>query len=105
MVRKPGDALKITFLSYRPVGLGLDRQYSAVLVSWPTSSPTPSCIIGTTIPGSSLARCTIRAAACRCGRFAGTIGVARWPSPGLRSIIPPRRVGGNMDVRDIAEGV
>jgi acetamidase/formamidase len=33
----------------------------------------------------------------------GTIGVAP-AAPGLHSIIPPRNVGGNMDVRDIAEG-
>ena len=36
--------------------------------------------------------------------FTGTIGVAP-AAPGLHSIIPPRNVGGNMDVRDIAEGV
>ena len=33
----------------------------------------------------------------------GTIGVAP-AEPGLHSIIPPRNVGGNMDIRDIAEG-
>ena len=36
--------------------------------------------------------------------FVGTIGVAP-AEPGLHSIVPPRRVGGNMDIRDIAEGV
>ncbi len=35
--------------------------------------------------------------------FTGTIGVAP-AATGLHSIIPPRNVGGNMDVRDIAEG-
>ena len=35
--------------------------------------------------------------------FTGTIGVAPAES-GLHSIVPPRRVGGNMDVRDIALG-
>jgi acetamidase/formamidase len=34
----------------------------------------------------------------------GTIGVAP-AAPGLHSIIPPRNVGGNMDIRDIVEGV
>ena len=35
--------------------------------------------------------------------FCGTIGLA--PSePGLHSIVPPRRVGGNMDIRDLAAG-
>ena len=36
--------------------------------------------------------------------FPGTIGVAP-AAPGLHSIVPPRNVGGNMDVRDITEGV
>ena len=35
--------------------------------------------------------------------FAGTIGVAP-AAPGPHSIIPPRRVGGNMDVRDLVAG-
>jgi amidase len=36
--------------------------------------------------------------------FPGTIGVAP-AAPGLHSIVPPRNVGGNMDVRDITAGV
>jgi acetamidase/formamidase len=35
--------------------------------------------------------------------FAGTVGVAP-AEPGLHSIVPPRRVGGNMDVRDLIAG-
>ncbi len=35
--------------------------------------------------------------------FAGTIGVAP-KAAGLHSIVPPRNVGGNMDVRDLAAG-
>lgn len=35
--------------------------------------------------------------------FAGTIGVAP-REPGPHSIIPPRRVGGNMDIRDLVAG-
>ena len=35
--------------------------------------------------------------------FAGTIGVAP-AEPGRHSVLPPRRVGGNMDLRDIAAG-
>ena len=35
--------------------------------------------------------------------FTGTIGVAP-AEPGLHSVVPPRRVGGNMDVRDICLG-
>lgn len=35
--------------------------------------------------------------------FTGTIGVAP-AEPGTHSIIPPRRVGGNMDIRDLSVG-
>jgi acetamidase/formamidase len=35
--------------------------------------------------------------------FTGTIGVAP-AEPGLHSIVPPRQVGGNMDVRDLSAG-
>ncbi|MEO9773435.1 acetamidase/formamidase family protein [Roseibium sp.] len=35
--------------------------------------------------------------------FAGTIGVAP-AETGLHSIVPPRRVGGNLDIRDLAAG-
>jgi acetamidase/formamidase len=35
--------------------------------------------------------------------FLGTIGVAL-AAPGLHSVIPPRRVGGNMDCRDVRAG-
>ena len=35
--------------------------------------------------------------------FCGTIGVAP-AEPGTHSIVPPRRTGGNMDVRDLAAG-
>jgi amidase len=36
--------------------------------------------------------------------FAGTIGNAL-AEPGLHSIVPPRRVGGNLDIRDLTSGV
>lgn len=35
--------------------------------------------------------------------FCGTIGVAP-AAPGPQSIVPPRRVGGNLDIRDLAAG-
>lgn len=35
--------------------------------------------------------------------FAGTIGLAP-AEPGTHSIVPPRRMGGNMDIRDLAAG-
>jgi acetamidase/formamidase len=35
--------------------------------------------------------------------FTGTIGLAP-AEPGLHSVVPPRRVGGNMDIRDLSTG-
>ncbi len=35
--------------------------------------------------------------------FCGTIGLAP-AEPGLHSIVPPRRMGGNMDIRDLSAG-
>ncbi len=35
--------------------------------------------------------------------FTGTVGVAL-AEPGLHSVVPPRRVGGNLDIRDLTRG-
>jgi len=99
---KPGDALKVTVLGFTPSGWGwtanipgfglLAEQFKEpALHHWKydpgLGRPT---LFG---PGG---RVPLRP-------FTGTIGVAP-AEPGEHSIIPPRRVGGNMDVRDIAEG-
>jgi acetamidase/formamidase len=98
----PGDVLKVTLLSFTPSGWG-----------WTAS-----------IPGFGLLAEEFKEAALHLWRydaktlapalfgrwakvplkpFAGTIGLAPAES-GLHSIVPPRRVGGNMDVRDLAQG-
>jgi acetamidase/formamidase len=100
---QPGDALKVTILSFKPSGWGwtgnipgfgllTDQFPNAHLHHWnydPTSAK--SVMYG---PGG---RVPLRP-------MCGTIGVAP-AAPGLHSIIPPRNVGGNMDIRDIGEGV
>src|SRR5271154_916633 len=99
---EPGDILKVTFLSFAPSGWG-----------WTAN-----------IPGFGLLADDFKEPALHLWRydsaslapalfgkwgkvplkpFTGTIGVAPG-EPGLHSIVPPRRVGGNMDVRDIALG-
>jgi acetamidase/formamidase len=99
---EPGDVLKVTLLSFAPSGWG-----------WTAN-----------IPGFGLLAEEFKEPALRIwhydaatlapalfGRwgkvplkpFTGTIGLAL-AEPGLHSIVPPRRVGGNMDVRDIAQG-
>src|SRR6266849_937454 len=84
------------------VGLGLDRQHSGLR---PARRPVPRGA-----PASLELRPGLKPAMYGPGGrvplrpFPGTIGVAP-AAPGLHSIVPPRNVGGNMDVRDITAGV
>lgn len=99
---KPGDALKITFRKYHPSGLGwcanipgfgllADQFREAALHLWHYDAVgmTP-CMFG---PGG---RVPLKA-------FAGTVGVAL-AEPGNHSVVPPRHVGGNIDIRDLGTG-
>jgi acetamidase/formamidase len=99
---EPGDVLKVTLLSFKPSGWGwtanipgfgllADEFKEPALQIWQydTASMAPA-LFG-------------RHAKVPLKPFTGTIGVAPG-EPGLHSIVPPRRVGGNMDVRDIAAG-
>ena len=99
---EPGDALKVTLLEFAPSGWGwtasipgfgllADQFTDPVLHIWryDASSLDPA-LFG---PGG---RVPLKP-------FTGTIGVAP-AEPGTHSIVPPRRVGGNMDVRDISRG-
>jgi acetamidase/formamidase len=99
---QPGDALKVTVLSFKPSGWGwtgnipgfgllTDQFPNAHLHHWNYDpAGAKSVMYG---PGG---RVPLRP-------MCGTIGVAP-AAPGLHSIIPPRSVGGNMDIRDIGEG-
>lgn len=97
---EPGDALKITLGDFEPSGLGwtanipgfgllADQFPEPALHMWRDRLGEPA-LYG---PG---ARVPLRP-------FTGTIGVAP-AEPGLHSVIPPRRVGGNLDVRDLSAG-
>ncbi len=99
---EPGDALKITIEGFEPSGFGwtavipgfgllADQFPDPALTLWKydTSSMAPALF------GSS-ARVPLKP-------FAGTIGLAPG-EPGPHSVIPPRRVGGNLDIRDLNAG-
>src|SRR5208282_1834863 len=99
---EPGDILKVTLLSFTPSGWG-----------WTANIPGFG-LLADEFPEAALhiwdydARMLTPALFGRWGRvplkpFTGTIGVAP-AEHGLHSIVPPRRVGGNMDVRDLAVG-
>jgi acetamidase/formamidase len=99
---EPGDILKVTLLSFVPSGWG-----------WTANIPGFGLLADEfKEPALHLWRYDPKALAPalfgRWGKvplkpFTGTIGVAP-AEPGLHSVVPPRRVGGNMDVRDIALG-
>jgi acetamidase/formamidase len=99
---QPGDILKVTLLSFTPSGWG-----------WTANIPGFGLLAGD-FPDPALhlwrydTTCATPAAYGRWGKvplkpFTGTIGLAP-AEPGLHSVVPPRRVGGNMDIRDVAEG-
>ena len=99
---EPGDILKVTLLSFGPSGWG-----------WTANIPGFG-LLADEFPEPKLhlwrydAKTLAPALFGGWGKvplkpFTGTIGVAP-AEPGLHSIVPPRRVGGNMDVRDMATG-
>lgn len=99
---QPGDALKVTLLSLTPSGWG-----------WTANIPgfglladefqEPALRIWRYDPGTLEPALFGRWARVPLKPFTGTIGVAP-AETGVHSVVPPRRVGGNMDVRDIALG-
>jgi acetamidase/formamidase len=99
---EPGDALKVTIGAFAPSGFGwtgvipgfgllADQFTDPALHIWSYDKVAmgPAAF-------SPMGRVPLKP-------FAGTIGVAP-AEPGLHSIVPPRRVGGNMDIRDVAAG-
>lgn len=99
---EPGDALKVSILELAPSGWGwtgnipgfgllTDQFPDPALHIWKYDAVgmTPALF------GPS-AKIPLRA-------FPGTVGVAP-AEPGHHSIVPPRNVGGNMDIRDLFTG-
>jgi acetamidase/formamidase len=99
---EPGDALKVTIEAFKPSGFGwtanipgfglLAEDFKAPalhLWKYDATSLQPA-LYGKT------ARVPLKP-------FAGTIGLAP-AEAGHHSVVPPRRVGGNLDIRDLAVG-
>ncbi len=99
---RPGDALKVTIDAFQPSGWGwtanipgfgllADQFPDPALHLWKYDTTTMApAMFG---PGG---RVPLKP-------FTGTIGVAPG-EPGDHSIVPPRQVGGNMDIRDLSAG-
>lgn len=104
---QPGDALKVTIDSFAPqpqggrgwgwtanipgFGLLADQFTDPALILWDFDAAT----LAPALWGTQ-AKIPLKP-------FAGTIGCAP-AEPGLHSVVPPRRVGGNLDIRDLAAG-
>ena len=99
---QPGDALKVTLLSMSPSGWGWTANIPGFgLLA--DQFPEPALHVWS-YDAQSLAPAMYGPG----GRvplhpFCGTIGVAP-AEPGVHGILPPRRVGGNMDIRDLGVG-
>ena len=101
---EPGDAIKVTIDSFAPnpggfgwtanipgFGLLADQFTDPALIVWKYDSASLAPALW-----SDRAKIPLKP-------FAGTIGCAP-AAPGLHSVVPPRRVGGNLDIRDLAAG-
>ena len=99
---QPGDALKISIREFRPSGFGwtanipgfgllADQFTETALQTWSYDRETLA-----PAAWSPYGRVPLKP-------FAGTIGCAP-AEPGRHSVVPPRRVGGNLDIRDLAAG-
>ncbi len=99
---RPGDAVKVTLLGFEPSGWG----WTALIPGFGLLTdqfPDPALHLwrydrdklGTSAYGPG-GRVPLKP-------FVGTLGLAP-AEAGLHSVVPPRRVGGNMDIRDMAEG-
>lgn len=99
---EPGDALKITIDSFKPSGFG-----------WTANIPgfglladdfkEPALTIWKYDPATLEPALFGKQGRVPLKPFAGTIGNAL-AERGLHSVVPPRRVGGNLDIRDLAAG-
>lgn len=99
---QPGDAVRIRFEEFDTSGWGwtanipgfgllADQFTQPALNIWTYDATNPTVsLFG---PGGKVPL----------KPFVGTIGLAL-AEPGLHSIVPPRRVGGNMDIRDLSAG-
>jgi formamidase len=99
---EPGDAIKITFQEFNSSGWGwtgnipgfgllADQFTEPALHIWKYDSANPQT---STFNGGGQVPLK---------PFVGTVGLAP-AEVGLHSVVPPRTVGGNMDIRDMSQG-
>ena len=99
---EPGDALKVTLQGFQPSGWGWTANIPGfgLLADQFTE---PALHLWKYDPTTMAAAMYGPGGACRSSRSPARSALAP-AEPGLHSIVPPRRVGGNMDIRDMAAG-
>jgi len=100
---EPGDVLKVEIREFVPSGIG----WTAVIPGFGLLADQftdPALHVWKYDPGTLAPSLFGPGGAVPLKPFAGTIGVA--PAElGIHSVVPPRRVGGNLDIRDLSAGV
>lgn len=99
---KPGDVLKVTFEGFRPSGFGWTANIPGFGML-ADQFPDPALKTWSYDPSAAKPAMFSSAAKVPLKPFCGTVGVAL-AEPGLHSVVPPRRVGGNLDIRDLSMG-
>ncbi|MGX9179139.1 acetamidase/formamidase family protein [Mesorhizobium sp. BHbdii] len=99
---EPGDALKVTIEMFKPSGFGWTANIPGFGLLADNFSE-PALNIWTYDAASLEPALFGKHARVPLKPFAGTIGNAP-AEMGLHSVVPPRRVGGNLDIRDLAAG-
>ncbi len=99
---EPGDALTVTLLSFKPKGWGWTANIPGFgLLA--EDFPEPALHHWSYDPVGMTPALFGTIGQVPLKPFTGTIGVAP-AEAGHHSIVPPRRVGGNMDIRDLSAG-
>lgn len=104
---RPGDVLRVTIEGFVPRAVdGRGFGWTANIPGFGLLAdqfPDPALCLWSYDPGTMAPALWGSAARVPLKPFAGTIGCAP-AAPGLHSVVPPRRVGGNLDIRDLAAG-
>jgi acetamidase/formamidase len=98
---EPGDAVKVTVEAFEPSGFG----WTGIIPGFGLLAdqfPEPALALWK-YDAASMAPAMFGSARVPLKPFAGTIGLAPG-EPGPHSVVPPRRVGGNLDIRDLNAG-
>lgn len=99
---EPGDALKVTLLDFVPSGWG----WTAVIPGFGLLADQfeePALHIWEYDPETMAPAEFVKGIKVPLNPFPGTLGLAP-AEPGEHSVVNPRRVGGNMDTRDLGKG-